>query len=87
MSAGHATASNADSKTPIAGVLKNDGVLRSDADVDPQLLLHIPFGETVNIQSFSVKATNAGDSKDNASGPLRLKIFANRPKLAKRLPR
>jgi len=84
--ASQASCLNHDPKTSISSILKADGVLKSDEDTDHQLLLNIPFNDTVKLQSVVFKAntdTLSAESKDsgNASGPLQIKLFVDKPNL------
>lgn len=67
---------NNDSSTDPASVLGGHGVLRSDEDVDEQLLLVIPFKSKVKLYSVNFSSE---DASDNASGPLNVKLFKDRP--------
>lgn len=72
---------NADPKTNLASVLSvTEGVLRSDADIDPELILVVNFTEAVRLRGLKLKATEAkSDGDADASGPLVVKIFRERP--------
>jgi len=52
-------------------------LLKSDSDVDHQLLLNIPFSEEVKLQAIEIKAI---DGKD-CSGPKQIKLFVDKPNL------
>ncbi len=76
--ASKASVLNADGKSNLTGVLKGEtgAALRSDADVDHQLLLFITFREAVKIRGVSFTASPAAtDAK--SSGPKVVKLFVN----------
>jgi PITH domain len=54
--------------------LSNNPFLKS-CEGDPELLLNIPFTETVTVQSISVRS---GIEPSDTSPPRRIKLFANR---------
>jgi len=81
---GKIKALNADDSKGVANslkaILKGDpasAMLRSDPDVDPQLLLFIPFTEAVNIRGISFAAAVDAKAADAAklSGPKNVKVF------------
>ena len=55
-------------------------MLKSDADVDAQLLITIPFKETVTLHAVSINAaTLTTEEVKGASPPRRIKLFVNQP--------
>lgn len=72
---------NADPKTQLRSVLSlTAGVLRSDEDVDQELLLVVQFNETVKLRGIRITATESkSDSDADASGPAVMKLFLHRP--------
>jgi len=59
--------------TPASGSNEDPSFVLSDDD--EQLLLNIPFHQTVRIRSISIKATNASQA------PKKVKLFINRPSI------
>jgi hypothetical protein len=74
---------NADAKTNLASVLSvTEGVLRSDVDIDHELIIVVSFTEAVKIRGVRLKATEAkSDGEDDASGPKTVKLFREKPHL------
>jgi len=72
---------NADASTNLKSILGlQPGILRSDSDVDSELLLAINFREAVKLRGFSIEATEAkSDGDADCSGPKVCKLFINRP--------
>jgi len=76
------TVLNADNKTSIKSILKQDGVLKSDADVDHQLLLFISFTEAVKIRGIYFTLLENKDEKESKiskkeSGPKSVKVYVD----------
>jgi hypothetical protein len=76
---------NADSNfSNLKGVLRGDAgaSLRSDADVDHQLLIYVAFMEPVKVHGIcfttagAVDGKSAGDDSKKVSGPKSVKVFA-----------
>lgn len=72
---------NADVKTPLSSVLGvTPGLLRSDEDTDPELVVVVNFSEAVRLRSIKFVATEARTEGDvDASGPRTVKIFRDKP--------
>lgn len=70
---------NSDAKCSASSVLQGAGALRSDADVDQQLLISVPFTTPVNIASMRVVADKPRDAEE--SGPQSIKLFVNQSNL------
>jgi hypothetical protein len=74
---------NADAATNLRSVLgASPGVLRSDADIDPELLIVVNFREPVKLRGLRLLASESrleGDAAESASGPATLKLFLSRP--------
>lgn len=73
---------NADPKTSLKSILGvSPGILRSDVDVDPELIIVINFREAVKLRGMRVLATEAKDDSDTAeaSAPKTVKLFLNKP--------
>src|SRR5438045_1254561 len=67
---------NADSKTVVASIFgTTPGQLRSDPDVDHQLILVVPFRTKVKLQAIKLSA----ESVDN--GPKVVKIWVDQPNI------
>ena len=54
--------------------------LKSQED-DPELLLFIPFTESVTVQSISIRSVTTADADPPSFPPRKLKLFANRENL------
>ena len=72
-------------------ILTGNGVLRSDASVDAQLLLKLSFREPIKLRGFRLLSTSTSASSsvevENADGhtesaPKTLKLFVNSPNLS-----
>jgi len=70
---------NGDGQTGLRDVIGATGVLKSDADVDHQLLLNIVFTEAVKLHGIAFSCQKEGASTNKKeSGPKRVKLFLNR---------
>lgn len=76
-----AIALNADNATSIASLFgSGHGLLKSDQDVDAQLLLIIPFREKVKIRG--VKFAAEAKLQSAAAGPRRVRLLVDQPDVA-----
>jgi len=75
---GKSTVLNNDTATELKSILKTDGVLKSDADTDAQLLLYITFREAVKIRGISFAVDAKANASANESGPKTVKVFVDR---------
>jgi len=67
---------NNNSTTYVSSILKSEGVLKSDADTEPQLLLFVPFLEAVKIRSIAFHTSKELKS-EKESGPRIVKLFVD----------
>lgn len=72
---------NVDASTTLKSILGvTPGILRSDSDVDSELILVINFRESIKLRGMKFLATESKSNSDlDASGPSTVKIFLNRP--------
>jgi len=75
---------NNHSSTFVKSVLSaNEGILRSDDDVDHEMILVLPFREKVKIKSLGFVCrtvpSTSGITPDSCSGVKTVKIFINQP--------
>jgi len=59
-----ATVLNSDGETSLASVLNGTGLLKSDEDVDEQLLIFVPFKTVVKVHDIVIQA----DDNKSAEG-------------------
>jgi len=71
------SALNADPKTYSRSILEGHGVLKSDPEVDQQLMLVVPFREAVKLKS--VRFLCDSKDSDDESGPKDVHLFVDRP--------
>jgi len=69
---------NADPKTYPRSILEGHGILKSDPEVDQQVMLVIPFREAVKLKSIRFLC-DSKDSDDESSGPKDVHLFVDRP--------
>jgi len=75
------TSLNNDAKTQLRSILVGDGVLKSDADVDAQLLIFLTFKEAVKIRGFQFFVLDSPISNAKESGPKVVKVWVDRSNL------
>jgi len=72
---------NADSSTTLKSILGvNPGILRSDSDTDPEMILVVQFREAVKLRGLKLLANEVKSDADiEASAPATIKLFLHRP--------
>ena len=73
---------NADSQTNLRSVIGlTPGILRSDADIDHELIIVVQFNQSVKLRGVRFLATESKSDDDSteASGPAQVKLFLQRP--------